>query len=408
MPQYAYRARDRRGTVVSGVLAAPTEEDLSQQLRVRGMMVLEIAMRSARGRGLGALGNIHVLRPRVKLADLVYFANQLSVMVDTGVPLPEALEAIVQQTTNPTFREVLAEVADDVESGMPFSEALEKHPKHFNNMFVSLVRAGETTGNLGRMLTDVATYLSDSQETRRRVYGALAYPAFMACLAVVVLTVLLTFVLPKFTKIYENKGALLPAPTRVLLGLSQLLTHHWIVILVAVVALVVGAVFFFRRPVGQRFADALKIRFPVMGRVAVKYYTARSFRALGTMIDAGVPVITALEIARRTARNSYFREVFDEALGRVSEGEMLSDQFFRTDLVPVTTAQMIFAGEKAGRLGEVLLKVSHFCDQDLKGALKQMSTLLEPLLIGLMGLLVGGIAISLLLPMFTISKVITK
>lgn len=404
MAQYAYRARDRRGGIISGVLSAPTQDDLTQQLRVQGMSVLSIVQRSGDGGLLGKLSSIQLGSPRVKQADIVLFANQLAVMVDTGVPLSEALDAIVQQTDNVTLRGVLGAVAEDVESGETFSGALEKYPKYFSTMFVSLVRAGEESGNLGAMLTDVAEYLVEAQETRRQIRGAMAYPAFMATLSVVVVVVLMTFVLPKFTKIYSQKGAVLPAPTKVLLAMSDFVTGHWIVLTGATAAAVFGTVVFLRRPAGKRFLDTVLIRAPIIGDVARKYSMSRSFRALGTMVAAGVPVMNSLEIARRTATNCHFEAIFTRAIEKVSEGETLSDQFFCTELIPVTTAQMVFAGEKSGRLGEVLLKVSAFANRDLKGAIKTMTTMLEPLMIAGMGLIVGGIAISLLMPMLTMSK----
>lgn len=409
MAQFAYRARDRRGATISGVLSADTQEDLTQQLRVQGMSVLSIVQRGRSAGGLlGKLASIQVGKPRVKKGDIVLFANQLAVMVDTGVPLPEALAAIVQQTDNITLRSVLSEVAESVESGEAFSDALEQYPKYFNTMFVSLVRAGEASGNLGKMLTNVAEYLVDAQETRRQVTGAMAYPAFMLALAVVVVVVLMTFVLPKFAKIYAHKGAALPLPTQMLLKTSNFCTENWIAIVIALAAVTTGLVLFLKHPSGKRLLDTILVRVPIIGGVTRKYYIARSFRALGTMVAAGVPVLNALEITERTATNFHFRTVFENAIDRVSEGETLSDQFFATEFVPVTTAQMIFAGEKSGRLGDVLLKVSTFCDRELKGSIKAMTSMLEPAMIAGMGVVVGGIAISLLLPMFTINKVMTK
>jgi type IV pilus assembly protein PilC len=407
MAEFAYRARDSRGGSISGVLSAPNQDELVRQLRQQGLAIMSVVLRS-KGSALGELSKMQLGKPRVKQADVVHFANQLAVMVDTGVPLVESLETLAQQTGNPTFREIVQQVAADVQGGLAFSEAIEKHPKYFNNMFVSLVHAGESSGNLGAMLINVSDYLVESYETQRRIKGALAYPMFLMGLAVVVVVVLMTFVLPKFTKIYEDKGATLPLPTQILLNTSKFLTGHWLAILIVLAAATTAAVLFFRSPRGRRFWDTLKIRTPIIGGVCRKLYIARAFRALGTMVAAGVPVISALEIARRTAANSHFVEVFNRAIAKVSEGETLSDQFFCSNLIPVATAQMIFAGEKSGRLGEVLLRLSNFCDRELKDAIKSMTTMLEPLLIGIMGFFIGGIAIALLMPMLTISKVIAK
>ena len=407
MLQFAYRARDARGSMVSGVLAAPDQKELVHQLRMQGMTVQSVALR-ATGGGLGGLAGIQIGKPRVKLNEVVYFANQLAVMIDTGVPLPEALEALSQQAQNPTFKEVLTSIAADVDGGEAFSDALQKHPKQFNAMFVSLVRAGESSGNLGGMLNSVADYLVEAQETRRQVLGALAYPIFMASLAVVVVIVLMAFVLPRFTKIYAHKEAVLPTPTLILMTISNFCTAHWILVVTSAVILVVGLLLFLRQDVGQRFLHTLQIRLPIVKEVCLKLYIARAFRALGTMVAAGVPVIQALEIARQTASNSHFVEIFDRAIEKVTGGETLADQFFCSSLIPVTTSQMIFAGEKSGRLGEVLLKISGFCERDLKNAVKKMTTMLEPALIAFMGIFVGGIAIALLLPMFNISRVLAK
>lgn len=405
MAQFAYRARDRRGATMSGVLSANSHEDLTQQLRVQGMSVLSVVQRGRGGGGLlGKLAGIQLGSPRVKKSDIVLFANQLAVMVDTGVPLPEAMAAIVQQTDNITLRGMLSEVAEAVESGETFSDALEQYPKYFSTMFVSLVRAGEASGDLGKMLTNVAEYLGDAQETRRQVTGAMAYPAFMLSLAVVVVVVLMTFVLPKFVKIYAHKGAVLPLPTRILLNTSNFCADYWIVLVGVLTAGVVGLMMFFKRPSGRRVLDTILVRVPVISDVTRKYYIARSFRALGTMVAAGVPVLNALEITEHTATNFHFRAVFENAIGKISEGETLSDQFFATEFVPVTTAQMVFAGEKSGRLGDVLLKVSTFCDRELKASIKTMTSMLEPVMIAGMGFVIGGIAISLLLPMLTVNK----
>jgi type IV pilus assembly protein PilC len=407
MAQFAYRARDSRGAATSGVMTASDQEDAIRRLRQQGLTVQSVSLRAETG-GLGALTRIQIGKPRVKSSDVVYFANQLAVMIDTGVPLAEALESLGQQASNPTFRDILMSVAADVEAGQALSDALAKHPKQFNSMFVSLVRAGESSGNLGLMLTNVADYLVEAEETRRRIKGAMAYPMFMAGLAVVVVVVLMAFVLPRFTAIYNNKNAVLPAPTRILMAVSNFCTAHWLPLVITIVLVTAGAIVFFMQPVGRRLLDTLKIRLPAIRDICLKVYIARSFRALGTMITAGVPVIEALEIARQTATNVHFQEVFTRAVEKVSQGETLSDQFFCTSLIPITTSQMVFAGEKSGRLGAVLLKVCGFCDRDLKDSIKKMTTMLEPAMIAFMGLFVGGIAMALLLPMFNIGKILAK
>jgi type IV pilus assembly protein PilC len=407
MPQYAYRARDRRGSMVSGVLVAQTEDDLQRLLRHQGMTILKVTLRGGNA-VIDRLRSVQVGKPRVKSDDVVYFANQLAVMIETGVPLPEALNSIVQQTGNSTFRAALEEVTNDVESGQQFSEALEKHGRYFNSMFVSLVRAGEASGNLSMMLTRVAEDLVQSQETAKKVKGSMTYPIFMLTMSAIVVVVLMPVVLPKFKGVYANKGAALPLPTQVLMTTSDFMVDNWMILLPLLAALVAGLWFGGRTARGRRICDTLKIRLPVLGNVCRKLYIARSFRVLGIMVDAGVPVIDALKIARQTARNSHFQAVFDQAAAHVSDGEPLADQFFTTELVPVTMSQMIHAGERSGKLGDVLIRVSGFCDREFQAAVKQMTTMLEPALVGFMGLFIGGVAMALLLPMMTMSSVIAK
>lgn len=391
--------------MVSGVLAAQSEDDLQRLLRHQGMTILKVTLRGG-SRLLDKLRSVQVGKPRVKPDDVVYFANQLSVMIETGVPLAEAIDSIVQQTTNETFRAVLADISSDVESGGTFSDALEKHKRYFNSMFVSLTRAGEASGNLGVMLSRVADDLVQAQETSKKVKGSLTYPIFMLSLSAVVIIVLMTVVLPKFKAIYGNRGASLPLPTTILMSSSNFVVNYWMILLPVLALAVGGLIFTGRTAWGRRAMDTLKIRLPIIGNVCRKLYIARSFRVLGIMVDAGVPVMEALQITRQAARNCHFEAVFSQAEGRVSEGEPLSDQFFATELVPVTMSQMICAGERSGRLGQTLMKVSGFCDREFKAAVKQMTTMLEPLLVGFMGIFIGGVAMALLLPMMTMSSVI--
>lgn len=401
MTRFIYEARDAGGQHVAGALMAASAAEASQSLRRDGKLVVSIHEEHTR------LQVAQGKRRRIKRDDVIFFTTQLAVMVDTGVPLDEALDAIARQTENLTFQEMILQLSDDVKGGVEFSASLQKHPKIFGNLFVALMRASEASGTMGQMLQRVSEYMEQERETRKQIKGAMTYPVCMLAFCVLVVVGLLVFILPRFEKIYSGKGAMLPLATRILLGLSHGLVDYWPFIIAGIVSATVGGYLYFRQPAGKEFLDKARINIPLFGKMYRKAYLARSLRTMATMVTTGVGILEGLDITAQVAGNSEYEKVWRGLAERVKEGGTLSDNLFECSLVPPTIAQMVDAGERTGKLGMVMNRVAAYCEADLKVAVKAMTSMIEPIMIIVMGILVGGIAMALLLPVFSLSKVVS-
>jgi type IV pilus assembly protein PilC len=341
---------------------------------------------------------------RISRTAVVYFTNQLAVMVDTGISLADALGHIAAQEPNLTLRRVVADLKDTVEEGQPFSAALARHPKLFNTTYCALVRAAEATGGMGTMLDRIARYLRQEVETRSKVRAALAYPAVMAVLAVAVTVFLLTYILPKFVPLFMRKGVQLPAPTRIMMGISAALTDYWYLWAASAAAVIGGLAYLRHTPQGRAALDRLRLALPVLGPLFLKIAVSRSIRTLGTMLQSGVPMLEALDLAGAVAANVYFERLWRSVADHVTQGGQVCEALARDPLFPRTLIQMVAAGEQTGKLGQVLERASAYYEQEVETAVKAATSLIEPLMIVFMGMVVGGIAMALLLPVFTLSR----
>jgi type IV pilus assembly protein PilC len=303
---------------------------------------------------------------------------------------------------------MIEEVGGDVRGGVEFSAALEKHPKVFNTLFVSLMRASEASGTMGKMLQRVSEYMEQQRETRKRIKGAMTYPMCMLFFCVIVVVCLLVFILPRFEKIYAGKDAVLPVPTRVLVAMSHAITDYWPLIIGGLVTGVVALAFYLRSSGGRRMLDTVRIRVPVLGKLCRKACLARSLRCMATMVSTGVSMLDGLDITAKVAGNRHYDDIWNRVADGVKEGATVSEQLCDCPLIPPSVAQMIDAGERSGKLGMVMDRVAKFCEDDLKVAVKTMTDLIEPVMIIVMGIIVGGIAMALLLPVFKISKVVGR
>lgn len=409
MPRFQYQARDASGQVAAGTLTAPTLEEAGRLLRGDGKFIVR----------LGPAGpdtdqprdehteSVESAARKVRRADVIGMAQQMTVMLDTGVPISEALETIRDESANPAFRVLLADVTEHVRAGGEFSSALRKFPRVFPPIMVSLIRAGEMSGTIGRMLESAAAYLAKEQRITRQVRGALMYPAFMLAVAVGVTVFLLAFVLPRFAKIYAARNAVLPTPTRILLGASELLVHYWYLWIAAAVVLLIAAWLLARSATGRAGLDWIKIHAPLLGLLFRRMYLTRACRTFGAMIGAGVSVLDAVEIVRQATPNTHFERLWDQVDEGLRRGAQLSDPLMETRLLPRAVVQMIRSGEKSGRLAQVMAKVADFSEQEFDESVKTTTQFIEPVMIVLMGGMVGFVAVSLLLPIFNVSKVVT-
>ncbi|MEE9212772.1 MAG: type II secretion system F family protein [Phycisphaeraceae bacterium] len=405
MARFLYQARDGSGELATGMIQAPSVGEAGAILRAEGKFIVQISEVNEADLNLEPV-SLEQRARRIKRDEVINFAHQLAVMIDTGVPISDALECIVEQTANENFRHVLGDVTTQVQAGNEFSAALRKYPKVFPPVMTSLVRASEVSGTMGRMLERVSSYMNKEQQTRRKIRGALAYPLFMMVMAIAVTIFLLAFVLPKFAKIYEGRGAALPIPTQMLITISNGLVDYWWLWVGGSVFAVVGSVVMMRTPTGRRTADYFKLNLPIIGSLYAKLYLTRACRTMGTMVSAGVTMLDMITIVRQVTDNVFYEDMWDEVDERLRQGAQLSDPLFASALVPRSISQMIYSGEKSGRLGPVMSKIAEFTEQEFDDAVKTTTQFIEPVMVALMGLIIGFVAISLLLPIFSVSTVV--
>jgi len=413
--RFAYQARDQRGQAVNGFIAAPSMAEATKLLRAEGKYIVDI--KPARGNSGAAAsdspdGAVQVeavdKATKVKRDEVITFTLQLSVMVDTGVPLSESLHALSEQAFSDTFIAVLKTIDQEVTGGKDFSSTLEKFPRIFPKYYISLVRASEISGTMGPMLRKLADYLVSQRDMTKKVKGALIYPGFMLVMSVSVTIFLLTVVLPKFTAIFASRKAALPMPTQVLMAISHSLVAFWYFWIAGAVLVSIGIVLILKTQRGRRLADFMKLRMPIFGGMFHKLYLSRSLSTMGTMITSGVQVLDCLAIVKDVAGNHYYELLWEDVRLRVQNGSQLSEPLLKSPLIPKSVGQMIMSGEKTGELSNVLTRISAYMEEDLRTAIKTSTQFIEPVMIGLMGIMIGGVAIAMLMPILTISRVMAQ
>jgi len=350
-------------------------------------------------------------RVRAKSGDLILFTTQLAVMLDSGVILSDALDAIAAQAADPRFKAVILDLSERVKGGDMFSKALACYPNTFSTMFISMVKASEASGRMVEMLSVLTGYLNFETDTRKQIRGALTYPLVMVLMAIAATGTLMFFVLPRFMRIYASRGVELPKLTQVLVGFSKILGNFEIMTGIVTTVILLGAALWYwaKTSSGRRALDAVKIHTPVIGTMYVDMVVTRSMRILATMVNTGVRLLDAIRVIRGATDNCHFQRLWGEVDERIQDGYQLSESILiaeGSDLIAPGIIQMLRAGEKSGRLGEVCDKVSVFYQKRLETSIKNVMTLIEPLMITILGAIIGTIAIALLLPVFRVSSVI--
>lgn len=408
MPQYRYQMRTSGGETSVGVLAAENALSAAQQLRQQGHTVLQLTPLHVPAGPKSLADQLKALNysSGPSSRDILNFTSQLAVMVRAGISLRAAIEGIAEQTANAKFRAILYQIKQDVESGKQFSEALARHPRLFGPLYVNMVRASEMSGSFSQMLDRIAAYLGHQIETRSMVVGAMIYPAVIGSLAVGVTIFLLTFVLPKFASVFQGKEAAMPWPTIFLMNLSAFMVNWWWAVVLAMLAGVVGMYFFVRTDAGGWWFDATKLKIPIMSRMFRALYISRSLHTMGELVNAGVPMLDTLAITGEISGNRHFRKLWRAVYGSVKEGKKIAQPLFKSTLLPKPVVQMISAGEESGKLGEVLDEVSSFYSKQLRETVKTVTSMIEPIMIIVMGSVVGFIAMAIILPIFKLSTLV--
>lgn len=408
MPRFAYEARDGKGQLISGAVNAGSLAEASRQLRNEGKFIVHLAEGDAPA---GSSSADQLALPaassggKIRRDDVINFSHQMAIMLQTGVPMGEALDAVAAQTGNPAFQKITQQVSRTVQNGASFSQALAAHSKIFPHVMISLINASEASGTMGPMLDRISKYLSKEHATIKKIRGAMMYPIFMGAMAIATTIFLLAFVMPRFAKIYEGKGATLPVPTRILLSSSDLLINYWYAWLGGSIAVIGSWLWFSSTPAGTVFVDRLKLSMPVIGGLFRQLYITRAMQTMGTMVNAGVPMLDMIGITRRVTNNHFYQLLWDKVDEQLRHGSQLSQALAGSPLIPKSISRMIASGEKAGRLGMVMERIAGHTEEDFDEAVKRGTQFIEPLMVSFMGVLIGGVAISLLLPIFSVGKV---
>jgi type IV pilus assembly protein PilC len=400
---YAYKVRDREGKMLGGTLEAESEDAVVARLRQLGYA--PISIEAEKGAGL----KTEIRLPgtgRVKLKDLAVFSRQFATMINSGLSLLRALAILGEQTSNRRLSAVVTQVRAEVERGTSLSAALAKHPKIFNRLYVSMVRAGEIGGFLDQVLVKIAETFEKEVELRGKIRSAMTYPVVVFVMVLGIVAAMLLFIVPTFETLYESLGGTLPLPTRLLMGASNALRRFFLLILLAVV----GIVFAFRRwrstPTGRYQVDRFKLKVKVFGPLFHKTALSRFSRTLATLIRSGVPILQALEIVGETVNNMVISRAVRDVQDSVREGESLAAPLSRHAAFPAMVVQMMAVGEETGALDTMLSKVADFYDQEVTAAVASLTSMIEPILIAVMGAAVGGMVIALYLPLFNIINLV--
>jgi type IV pilus assembly protein PilC len=398
---YDYKVRDRSGRVVTGQLVGDSEGLVMSKLREMGMTPVEVKKASA-----GLKMEIHLRPGHVKLKDLAIFARQFATMVNSGLPILRALSILAEQSESSELKKVLTQVRVDVEQGASLSGAMSKHPKAFSDLFLAMVKSGETGGVLDNVLLRLADMIEKDVQLRRSIKSAMTYPIAVVALVVLLLSAMLLFVVPQFESIYATLGGKLPLPTRVLLGASRAIRSYWYMVGLGTV----GFVYAFRRykktPVGRATIDSVKLKVPVFGMLFHKTALARFSSTLGMLLRSGVPILQALDIVAETVNNKVMAKAIVDVQGSVREGESIARPLAKHAVFPPMVVQMMAVGEETGAVDTMLDKVSDFYNSEVEAAVDSLTSLIEPLLIAVIGGCVGAAVIALYMPMFNIIKLL--
>ena len=401
MPTFAYVVKDKAGKTHSGTLETESRNNLIEQLWKQEFVIISIDERSQGRSQILKLG-----QPGVKAYQLVVFSRQLATMVDSGIPIVSALDILADQLEDRTFKPILKKMRDDVEAGTSLSEATGRHPKAFSDFFVNMIRAGESSGRLDEILDRVATYIEKVDALQRKVKASLFYPAFVSIMAFAITTFLVVVIVPKFKEIFTALGGELPLPTLVLLGLSDFMRQWLVLELIGGVLLIVAFRVYIGTPGGRLWFDRLTLKFPIIGKLLQKVVIARFARTLATLTKSGVPILSSLEIVAKTSGNKVVERAVLSARSSIKEGENIADPLAHSKVFPAMVTRMISVGEKTGELEKMLSKIADFYENEVDAAVTALTSLIEPLVIAVLGVIIGGIVVALFLPIFKLPTMI--
>jgi len=400
MAKFAWEGKTRTGQVQKGEMEAPNEAAVTATLRRQGIMPSKI---KERGKGMDVELKIPGFEPKVTTKDLVVFTRQFATMIDAGLPLVQCLDILSKQQENKTFKKILTDVKENVESGSTFAESLRKHPKAFDELYVNLVAAGEVGGILDTILNRLAAYIEKALKLKKQVKSAMTYPTTIIGIAFVVIAVILIFVIPAFEKMFRDFGGSLPAPTQIVINISNFIQKYVLVIIGFIVLFVWGFKRIYRTEKGRKQIDDWALKLPIMGILIRKVAVAKFTRTLGTMMSSGVPILDGLDIVAKTAGNKTVETAIYKVRQSISEGKTIAEPLEKSGVFPSMVCQMIAVGEQSGAVDTMLNKIADFYDDEVDDAVANLTAMMEPLLMLFLGTTVGGLVIAMYLPIFKLA-----
>ena len=404
MPTYKYVTRNQEGKTVTGKIAADTQELIVAELRKRELIIISIdeekpsVLKASSGPKSGQ---------KVKSEDLVIFTRQFATMIDAGIPIIQSLEALAEQTSNPSFQKTINAIREDIQMGSSLSAAFAKHTKVFDSLYINMIRVGEAGGVLSQILERIAGYLEKSEKLKNKVQSALIYPAVVVSMAMLITLVLIVKVVPTFAQIYDSLGQKLPAVTQLLINFSKLMQKQFVFLIAGFIVFIVALVQYRKTPQGSLHIDAMLLKLPVFGDLICKVAVSRFCRTLSTLSQSGVAILESLEIVGKTCGNRVIEILVDEVKVSVREGESIAVPLAKSPVFPPMVTRMIAIGEKSGQMEKMLGKVAEFYDEQVDTRVDGLTKVIEPLIIGFLGIVVGFIVVALFMPILNLTSALS-
>ena len=398
MSVFKYRAFTKEKRTIAGMVEAPSEDMAVDILRDKELEIISLVEKRS------GSGKFNIVLDRVKTKDIVMFSRQFSVLIGASVALVQSLKLLADQTKNVKFKGIIGEIADEVDGGAKLSDSLAKRPKVFSDFYVNVVRSGETSGKLDEVLTYLADELEKDYDMTSKIKGAMIYPAFVLSGLTVVGAVMMIFVVPKLTAVIAEGGGELPLATKIVIFISDFLAGYYLLVGFMIVVFIVGFRFFLRIPMGKKIVDIVLLRLPIFGKLFQKIYLVRFTRSLQTLLKGGVNITKGLAITAEVVANAMYREIIVETKKEVEDGNSITSAMEKSPYVPVMVSQMIGIGEKTGRLDIILESITNFYSREIDNTIANLMTLMEPIIMVIMGVGVGTMVAAIIMPMYSLSS----
>ena len=395
MPVYLWSGKNRQNKKQKGEMEAPTEEAVRSELIRRKITTSKIKKKPK-----DLFENISFMQPKIKHKDIIIFCRQFSTMIDAGLPIIQCLDILYAQHENKTFKNMLKEIKQNVESGQTFAEALKKHPKQFDDLFINMISAGEAGGILDTILRRLSAYMEKAAKLKAKIKGAMTYPIVTLVIAIIVVGIIMVFVIPVFEEMFEGMGGALPVPTQIVVNISRFVKSNILYIIVGMALAIFAIRKFYKTERGKTLMDDLFLKLPLFGALIRKAAVSKFTRTMGTMLASGVSILDALDVVAKTAGNKTIEKAVYETRSAIAEGRTMSDPLTESGIFPSMVCQMIAVGESTGALDTMLTKIADFYDEEVDQAVENITSLIEPFMLVFLGVVIGGLVVSMYLPIF--------